>query len=129
MMPREDAQLPDDRKRLQAEAFLKGIQNEVLDLVVQRRILEARVKTRIDKKDFEGAQKNLDEMKRLKSYEKLFSEVEAIQRRALATEVGRPNPSLVTKVENLVKSTRDMIQNWLQTTTVSELERRMDEAR
>ncbi|MFN7290063.1 MAG: hypothetical protein ACK5T6_05710, partial [Pirellula sp.] len=86
--PVEEAQLPDDRKRLEAEAFLKGVQNEVLDIVVQRKILEARVKTRIDKKDLVEAEKNLDELKRLKSYEKLFSEVEAIQRRALATEVG-----------------------------------------
>lgn len=127
--PFEEAQLPDDRKRLEAEAFLKGVQNEVLDIVVQRKILEARVKTRIDKKDLVEAEKNLDELKRLKSYEKLFSEVEAIQRRALATEVGQPNPNLVTKVENLVKSTRDMIQNWLQTTTVNDLEKKLEEAR
>nr|MCU0721182.1 hypothetical protein [Pirellula sp.] len=93
--PVEEAQLPDDRKRLEAEAFLKGVQNEVLDIVVQRKILEARVKTRIDKKDLVEAEKNLEELKRLKSYEKLFSEVEAIQRRALATEFGQPNPNLV----------------------------------
>lgn len=127
--PFEEAQLPDDRKRLEAEAFLKGVQNEVLDIVVQRKILEARVKTRIEKKDLVEAEKNLDEIKRLKSYEKLFSEVEAIQRRALATEVGQPNPNLVTKVENLVKSTRDMIQMWLQTTTVNDLEKKLEEAR
>lgn len=129
MIPAEEAQLPDDRKRLEAEAFLKGVQNEVLDIVVQRKILEARVKTRIEKKDLAEAEKNLDEIKRLKSYEKLFSEVEAIQRRALATETGQPNPNLVTKVENLVKSTRDMIQNWLQTTTINDLEKKLEEAR
>ena len=128
-VPVEEAQLPDDRKRLEAEAFLKGVQNEVLDIVVQRKILEARVKTRIDKKDLVEAEKNLEELKRLKSYEKLFSEVEAIQRKALATEVGQPNPNLVTKVENLVKTTRDMIQNWLQTTTVNDLEKKLEEAR
>ncbi len=87
------------------------------------------MKTRIEKKDLTEAEKNLDEMKRLKSYEKLFSEVEAIQRRALATEMGQPNPNLVTKVENLVKSTRDMIQNWLQTTTINDLEKKLEEAR
>ncbi|MCU0712677.1 MAG: hypothetical protein MUC43_11500 [Pirellula sp.] len=128
-VPVEEAQLPDDRKRLEAEAFLKGVQNEVLDIVVQRKILEARVKTRIEKKDLVEAEKNLEDLKRLKSYEKLFSEVEAIQRRALATETGQPNPSLVTKVENLVKSTRDMIQMWLQTTTVNDLEKKLEEAR
>jgi hypothetical protein len=130
MLPLEEAKLPDDRKRLEAEAFLKGIQSEVLDLVVKRKILESRIKTRLDSKKIAEAQTSMEELKRLKSYDKLFSEVDAIQRKVLVSDgVTRANPNLVTKVETMVSSTREMIQKWLQSSSINELEKRLEQAK
>jgi hypothetical protein len=129
MQSLEEAKLPDDRKRLDAEAFLKGVQNDVLDTVIRRKILETRIKTRLDQKKRDEAMENLQDMKRLKSYEKLFTEVETIQRKALVSDAGKTNPTLVTKVENMVNSTRQMIQTWLQTTMINDLEKRLDEGK
>jgi hypothetical protein len=129
MQPLEEAKLPDDRKRLEAEAFLKGVQNDVLDIVIRRRILETRIKNRLDKKETAEAMENFQDLKRLKSYEKLITEVENIQRKATANELGKVNPTLVTKVENMVNSTREMIQKWLQNSMINDWEKKLDEAK
>ncbi len=45
--PLETVPLPSDDKRLEAEAFVKGMESTVMDLVARREILAARIRRRI----------------------------------------------------------------------------------
>ncbi len=118
----EQADLPDDRRRLETEALLKGLQGEVLDVVIRRKVLEARIKQEIRKKDFEKAEKMLEELKRVKSFEKMSEQVEAIQRRALAVDRGPMLFGVSKKIETMLDATKSLMQKYLQDTIVRTLE-------
>ena len=120
--PMEQADLPDDRRRLETEAFLKGLQGEILDLVIRRKILESRIKQEIRKKDMVKAEKLLEELKRVKSFEKMSEQVEAIQRRALSIERGTLTTSVTKKIDAMLDTTRQLMQKYLQDTLVRTLE-------
>jgi hypothetical protein len=118
----EKADLPDDRRRLQAEAFLKGLQGEVLDLVVRRKILDARIKKKIDEGKKEEAFALLDELKKVKTYDGLSSQIQNIQRRATATDSGPVPTPVVERIDKMIDVTRVLMQKYLQEDIVRELE-------
>lgn len=120
--PTETADLPDDRRRLQSEAFLKGIQGEVLDLVVRRRILSTRIKKKLEENKLDEAEKLLDELKRVKSYDKLAEQIEAIRRRATSTENGSVTAPALKRIDKMISDTRLMMTKYLQDAVTRELE-------
>jgi hypothetical protein len=118
----EKADLPDDRRRLQAEAFLKGLQGEVLDLVVRRKILDARIKNKIEEGKKDDAFALLDELKKVKNYEALSSQIQNIMRRATSTEMGPVPAPVAERIDKMIDATRVLMQQYLQTDIVRELE-------
>lgn len=118
----EKADLPDDRRRLQAEAFLKGLQGEVLDLVVRRKILDARIKKKIEDGKKDEAFALLDELKKVKNYEALSSQIQNILRRATSTEMGPVPAPVAERIDKMIDATRLLMQQYLQTDIVRELE-------
>ena len=120
--PIEQADLPDDRRRLETEAFLKGLQGEILDVVIRRKVLESRIKQEIRKKDLVKAEKLLDELKRVKSFERMSEQVEGIQRRALSIERGSILTGVMKKINSMLDTTRQLMQKYLQDTLVRTLE-------
>ena len=118
----EQAYLPDDRRRLETEAFLKGLQGEILDLVIRRKILETRIKQEIRRKDLVKAEKLLDELKRVKSFERMSEQMEGIQRRALSTDRGSILNVVLKKINTMIDTTRELMQKYLQDTLVRTLE-------
>ena len=125
----DQADLPDDRRRLETEAFLKGLQGEVLDLVVRRRILESRIKQKIKANQLDVAERLLDELKRVKSYDKMSEQIEGIQRRALSTDQGVVPSGVVKRIDKMVDTTRQMMQKYLQDTLVRDLEIQLNQAK
>jgi hypothetical protein len=118
----EKADLPDDRRRLQAEAFLKGLQGEVLDLVVRRKILDARIKGKIEEGKKDEAFALLDELKKVKNYEALSAQIQNILRRATSTEMGPVPTPVAERIDKMIDATRLLMQQYLQTDIVRELE-------
>ena len=122
MKPIEQADLPDDRRRLETEAFLKGLQGEVLELVIRRKILESRIRQEIRKKDLVKAEKFLEELKRVKSFETMSEQIEGIQRRALSIDRGPILSGVTKRIETMLDTTRQLMQKYLQDTLVRTLE-------
>ncbi len=120
--PIEQADLPDDRRRLETEAFLKGLQGEVLDLVIRRKILESRIRQEIRKKDLVKAEKFLHELKRVKSFEIMSEQIDGIQRRALSIERGPILLGVTKRIDAMLDTTRQLMQKYLQDTLVRTLE-------
>jgi len=125
----ETADMPDDRRRLETEAFLKGLQGEILDLVIRRKVLESRIRQEIRKKDTVKAEKLLDELKRAKSFEKMSEQVEALQRRALSNEQGNMLFGVSKKIDGMLDMTRTLMQKYLQDSLVRTLENELSSAK
>lgn len=118
----EAADLPDDRRRLEAEAFIKGIQGEVLDLVARRQILAKRIRDFVDVKNKAEAEKLLNELRTLKSYDKMQEELDALQRRILSSERGPITAGTQIRIDKMFDTTRQMLQKYLQDKLLRDLE-------
>jgi hypothetical protein len=129
MKKMEQADLPDDRRRLETEAFLRGLQGEVLDIVVRRKILESRIKQKTKTGKREEAERLLDDLKRVKSYDKMAEQIEGIQRRALSTEQGMVSPGALKRIDKMLDTTRQMMQKYLQDTLVRDLESELNKTK
>jgi hypothetical protein len=125
----EKADLPDDRRRLQAEGFLKGLQGEVLDVVARRKILEARIRRKLDEGKLDDAASLVDELRKVKNYEEMSAQIQGIQRRAFATESGYVPAPVVERIDRMLNSTRSLMAQYLQTDLVRELEVKLIEAK
>ncbi len=110
----EYAVLPDDRRRLESEAFVKGIQGEILDVVARRKILEARIKQMIEEKKASEAKKFLEELRSEKNYDKMLENLNAVQRRILSTDRSPITPGAQKRIDQMFDVTRQMMQRYLQ---------------
>lgn len=118
LAPVEKAELLDDRRRLEAEAFLKGIQSKMLDVIAQRRILTTRLEKRMEQKKYTEARETLEDLKSVDSYESMAKSLEIIQRKVLDPQKGELEFKVQSKVDGMFAITRQMMQKYLQDTTV-----------
>jgi len=118
----EVAELPDDRRRLEAEAFVKGIQGEVLDLVARRQILSARIKSRIESKNKKEADELLIDLRKEKSYDQMQEDLDSLQRRILSSDRGPITAGTQLRIDKMFDTTRQMLQKYLQDKLLRDLE-------
>jgi hypothetical protein len=91
-------------------------------LVVRRKILDARIKKKIDEGKKDEAFALLDELKKVKNYEGLSSQIQNILRRATSTEQGPVPAPVAERIDKMIDMTRVLMQQYLQTDLVRELE-------
>jgi hypothetical protein len=119
----EVARLPDDTRRLKAEAFVRGFQGEILDMVGLRKLLAARIQVHLKNGKREAAQATLEELRQLKNYNDMADELEAIQRRMLDENSGPIPIAAKNRIDRMFQSTREMLQKYLQDNLLSDSER------
>ncbi len=118
----EKAELPDDRRRLEAEAFVKGVQGEILDVVARRQILAARIKQYAAENKIDQAKQTLEELRNEKGFDQMVESLNAIQRRILSTDRG-PIPSIAQKrIDQMFDLTRQMMQRYLQDSLLRDMQ-------
>ena len=118
----EFAELPDDRRRLEAEAFVKGIQSEMLDLVARRQILAARIKQQVEAKNKSSALQLLKELQAEKSYDTMSETLDTVQRRVLSSDRGPIPPVSQKRIDQMFNLTRQMLQRYLQDPLLRDME-------
>lgn len=114
LQPVEVAELPDDRRRLQAEAFVRGFQGEILDLIGLRKLLATRVDLYLKEQRLDEANGVLDELRRLRNYTELADELEVIQRRMLDESDGAIPALAKSHIDRMFQTTRNLLQKHLQ---------------
>lgn len=124
----EVAELPDDSLRLQSEAFVRGFQGEILDLIGLRNLLAARVKLHLKDQKLTEARGALDELRRLRSYNEMRDELSRIQRRMLEASGDSVPRASRARIDRMFQTTRDMLQKYLQDNLVAETERLVSSA-
>ena len=118
------ADIPNDDQRLEAEGFVTGLQEELVDLVARREILLARIRTRIEAGQIDSAEKLLDELRHLPKGSQFLE--------SIAREQGRltsKDPAVQTRINSLLADTRHLIDLHLDPDSIEELEREMHAAK
>ena len=105
--PHQTALLPNDDSRLKVESFVTGIQNSLLDLVVQQKVLEIRIQGKIKAKKYQDAQLLLAELHELTSMDDLRFLMRAKEQEIFSER--NMSSRLEGKIRQLFSQTRDLM--------------------
>lgn len=127
MTKREVAELTDDSRRLEAEAFVKGLQNQIVETVARRRLLSTMIKKRVDESNGEKANDLLNNLRATRTYDSLSQTLDAYERRVLAPEKGLIPLVTERRITSLFNTTRSMLQKYMQDNLVAEMQKLVSE--
>ena len=125
---RDVADLSGDDMRLQAEAYIRGVQNAIIDLVALRELFKARIRLRLQKGEMEKAEVLMNALRDQPSNEKLASDMgkrQAVYLKAL----GPRNANQRRKVDEMFTTTRELLSKHINPKLVRDLESLMIKAR
>ncbi len=123
-LPQVTLEIPSDDKRLEAEAFVQGMESTVMDLVARREVLAARIKRRIDQRNLAGARELLEEVKSFQTKDEMEAMLTARQQAGLASSDEREQ----RRIDQLLAGTRILLSKYLGPDRLVALERMVDEA-
>lgn len=110
----EVARLPDDSRRLQAEGLIKGLENQIIDTVLRRRLLFARIEKAVDANKRSEAESLVKELRAAKDYKYFSDQLNAIQSRILAGGQSGLSGGDQRRIDRLFGVIREAIQQYLQ---------------
>lgn len=113
----EVADLVGDDIRLQAEAYIRGVQNSIIDLVAIRTLFASSIRAHIKKGNFPKAIEQLDRLRQEPTYEKLANDMAVKQ-----TMITSRNRSEQRKIDSMFADTRTLLVKHINPTIVRELE-------
>ena len=106
--PREVADITGDDMRLQAEAYVSGVANAIIDLVAIRKLLGARIRNRLKKGQLDEARKMLESLRAQPTKDILGADMDVKQAFFLSLIPAR-SYNARSKVDSMFKSTREML--------------------
>jgi hypothetical protein len=118
------ATVTNDDPRLAAEAYVKGVQNRVMDTVARRELYTARFRRLIAKKEFDQAKAMLEQIRALETRADLMRQLDFQQQR-LATSDRRAQ----AKIDKLLGDTRQVLNKFLDPHAVNVLSQELEQAR
>jgi hypothetical protein len=117
-------QLDDDDVRLQAEGFVKGLQNRVMDLVARRELYIMRFRRHLQNKEFAQAEALLSEFRGLQTQTDLRDLITKEERRLTSGD-----RRIQAKIDKLLTDTRQLVLKFLDPSTTSQLEQELVKAK
>ena len=118
----EVAELADDSRRLEAEAFVRGFQGEVLDLIGLRTLLSTRVRKLLQQNKKKEAEKVMGELRVLKDYSAMVETLDKLQRKLFDDSSGPVSMGAKARIDKMLQGTREMMQKYLQNDLVRDAE-------
>lgn len=119
----EVADLVGDDQRLRAEAYIRGIQNAIVDLVAIRQLFAARIRMRLEQGRLEEAKELLEALRNEPTYEKIAADMG----RKLTQLKGR-NASEQARIDRMFAQTREMLVKNISPGLLREIEETVLEA-
>jgi hypothetical protein len=119
--PEIDAEVANDDQRLYAEGFAKGLQDELIDMVVRGTVLLSRAQTRIAEKDFDRAKEMVKELGDLMKARDRFA-LRLTQERKL---VGSEDKLVQAKITAMFNDTHKLLNLYLDPKSVEDLDRKL----
>lgn len=116
---RDVANLVGDDERLQAEAYIKGVQNSIIDLVAVRELFKARVQLRIERGEIDKAEELMLALSQQPTSRELN---DAIGKRKVVFLKSIENKSQLKKVDEMFSTTQDLLGKFINPKLVQDLE-------
>jgi pentatricopeptide repeat protein len=117
-------EIPDDDQRLEAEGFITGLQESLVDFVARREVLVMRIRSKLQAGDVDEARRLFKEMRQFGSAEQ-FSLPLKRQRQLLASG----DPQVQAKIARLFDDTQEVVNRFLDPRVIERLERELAEAK
>lgn len=120
------ADLTGDDDRLQAEAYIRGVQSSIVDLVAVRALFQARINLRLERGEMDKAMALMETLRKQPVGRELADQLAKAQKNFITTI---KNPSQRKKVDNLFSETRELLTQFIQPKLINDLEANLIRAR
>lgn len=124
MQPELVADIRSDDERLKAEGFIRGLQEELIDLVTRREVLLAQAQKRIEEKKLEEARKLIEELRTLEGRDDFDLYLQQEQKRVFSAD-----KLAQAKIDQMFRKTRELVNFYLDPAAVDQLERVLHDVR
>ncbi len=119
--PTATADLSGDDLRLQAEAYVRGAQNDITDLVAIRELYKARIRLQLQHGELQKAESLMSELRRQPNHETLSTAIGKKQIEFIK-EIGNKNMSQRRKVDELFTTTKELLSKYISPKLIRQLE-------
>ncbi len=119
--PVEIADMTGDDMRLQAEAYIRGVQNAIVDLIAIRELLAARVRLRLTKGEIQEAEKLLEMLRGEPTNEKIADDMGKKQTAYLKI-LGNGNANQRKMIDQMFTTTRELLSKHINPKLIRDLE-------
>ena len=116
--------IPDDDQRLEAEGFLSGMQEDLIDLVIRRALLIAQTQVRIDQKKLDEAEQLVRDLHILKTREQFSRELSQQQKKTYADD-----PGVQRSIDAMFAETQKLLGMYLDRADIQNLVDKLAKAR
>lgn len=123
------ADLSGDDTRLQAEAYIRGVQNAIIDLVAVRELFRARIQLRLKRGEMEKAQALVEALRDQPSNEELANDMGKRQTYFNNLLAGSGNANQRAKVDQMFVITRELLTTHINGRLINNLEAEVAAAR
>jgi hypothetical protein len=114
------ADLSGDDTRLQAEAYIRGVQNAIIDLVAVRELFKARIRLRLERSEMPKAEALMVALRDQPSNEVLANDMG--KKQTYFNNLLKSSPNQRAKVDQMFSVTRDLLTTHINGKLVSDLE-------
>lgn len=121
LYPMVVADLSGDDIRLQAEAYIRGVQNSIVDLVAIRELFKARIRLRLERGEMDKAEDLLNALRDQPSTEDLFDQI-GKKHDEFINRLGSGTSNQRRKVDEMFSTTRELLSKHITPQLVRELE-------
>ncbi len=118
------ADVRNDDERLEAEGFIRGLQEELIDLVTRREVLMTQIRSRLEEEKFDEAEKLLAELRSLETRDDFALYLEQQQKKVFSAD-----KLAQAKIDQMFSKTRKLVVAYLDPAPVEQLDRQLREAR
>jgi hypothetical protein len=117
----EVAEMTGDDMRLQAEAYIRGVQNAIVDLIAIRELLGARIRLRLKKGEMKEAETLLEQLRAEPSNETIADDMGKKQTDYLKI-LGNGNANQRKMIDQMFTTTRELLSKHINQKMINDLE-------
>lgn len=121
LYPTAVADLSGDDMRLQAEAYVRGVQNNITDLIAMRMLYSTRIRKYLEAGEMETAERMMNSLRKQPNHEELSAAIGRKQVEFLE-EIGNRNIGQRKKVDEMFTTTRELLSKHITPKIIRDLE-------
>jgi len=118
------ADIRNDDQRLEAEGFIRGLQEELIDLVIRREVLLAQYEARFGEKKYDEAEKLIRQLRALETRDDFALHLAQEQKKVFSAD-----KLSQAKIDQMFSKTRKLVITYLDPAIIDQLDRQLREAR